>query len=319
MGSQFKRLTCFYKRKVNKMKKKSYVSPFILIALFFLAASVQADDLGQGFSFKVGGGIGQVRSTDLNAYGESYENHFDDMAASWLSSKQGEFNSMNTIGGEIEVEVLFNLTENFALGFGFANFPRKPQSNLSIQEEDVISFEAIFDPRISSSSLTLSLYYFYPFASNLRVYANTGAGLYLSKMALNTNSEYDETDVLSYTETVELGTHDLAYGFQGGIGVEMTVGGYMGVFIETSGRYAKLKSYRGRLKYTFLSSEGAVVAKTSSGNLWYFEKYNATLGDWYSQIQVSEEAPTGTDVRNARAFTADLSGFSIKIGIRLKL
>ncbi len=301
------------------MKTKRYVYPFILIALLLLAASVQADDLGQGFSFKVGGGIGQVRSADLNAYGEGYESHFDDMAASWLSSKQGEFNSLNTIGGEIGIDVLFNLNENFAIGFGFGNFPRKPQSNLSVQEEGVISFEAIFDPRISSSSLTLNLYYFYPFTPNLRVYVNSGTGLYLSKMALNTNSEYDEIGVLNYSETVELGTHDLTYGFQGGIGVEMTVGGYMGVFIEASGRYAKPKSYRGKLKYTFLSSEGAIVARTTSGELWYFEKYSTTLANWYSQIQVSEEAPTGTDIRNARAFTSDLSGFSIKIGIRLKL
>ena len=301
------------------MNKERYVFPFILTALILLAASAQADDLGQGFSFKVSGGVGQLRSGDLNAYGEGYENHFDDIAASWLSSKQGGFNDLNTLGGEIGVEVLFNLTENFALGFGFGNFPRKPQSNLSVNEPGVISLETIFDPRISSSSLTLSLYYFYPFTSSLKVYINSGAGLYLSKVALNTNAEYDETGVLSYSETVELSTHDLAYGFQGGIGVEMTVGGYMGVFIEASGRYSKLKSYNGRLKYTFLSSEGAVVIRTTSGDLWYFEKYNATLDNWYAQIQVSEEAPTGSDVRNARAFAVDLSGFSIKVGIRLKL
>jgi len=301
------------------MKKERYVCPFILTALLLLAAAAQADDLGRGFSFKASGGIGQVRSADLNAYGEGYESHFDDMAASWLSSKQGEFNNMNTLGGEIGIDVLFNLNENFAIGFGLGNFPRKPQSDLSVQEEGVISFNAILDPRISSSSLTLSLYYFYPFTSNLRVYINPGVGLYLSKMALNTNSEYDETGVLSYSETVELSTHDLSYGFQGGLGVEMTVGGYMGVFIEASGRYSKLKSYRGRLKYTFLSSEGGVVARTTSGDLWYFEKYNSTLGNWYPQIQVSEEAPTGTDIRNARTFTANLSGFSIRIGIRLKL
>jgi len=301
------------------MKKKRCFSPFILIALILLAASAHADDLGQGFSFKVGGGIGQVRSGDLNAYGEGYENHFDDIAASWLSSIQGGFNDLNTLGGEIGVEVLFNLTENFALGFGFGNFPRKPQSDFSLLEEGVISFTSIFDPRISSSSLTLSLYYFYPFTSNLRGYVNSGAGLYLSKMALNTSSEYDETGVLSYSETVELSTNDLAFGFQGGIGLEMTVGGYMGVFIEASGRYSKPKSYKGRLKYTFLSTAGAVVARTTSGNLWYFERYNPTLDNWYSQIQVSEEAPTGSDVRNARAFSVDLSGFSIKVGIRLKL
>ncbi|MDH4257817.1 MAG: porin family protein [Candidatus Aminicenantes bacterium] len=301
------------------MKKERYVYPIILIALFLLAASAQADDLGLGFSFKVGGGISQVRARDLNAYGEGYENHFDDIAASWLSSKEGEFNDLNTLGGEVGIDVLFNFTENFAIGFGFGNFPRKSQSDFSLQEEGVISFTAILDPRISNSSLTLSLYYFYPFTSNLRVYINPGAGLYLSKMALNTNSEYDETGVLSYSETVELSTNDLAFGFQGGLGMEVTVGGYMGLFIEASGRYCKLKSYRGRLKYTFLSSEGAVVARTSSGDLWYFEKYNPSLANWYSQVQVSEEAPVGSDIRNARAFTADLSGFSIKIGIRLKL
>jgi hypothetical protein len=301
------------------MKKKRYVCPFILIALFLLTASAQADDLGLGFSFKVGGGIGQLRSRDLNAYGEGYENHFDDIATSWIGSKEGEFNNLNTLGGEVGFDVLFNFTENFAIGFGFGSFPRKPQSDLSIHEEDVISFKAILDPRISNSSLTASLYYFYPFTSNLRVYINPGAGLYLSKTVLNTNSEYDEIGVLSYSETVELSTNDLAIGFQGGLGVEMTVGGYMGVFIEASGRYAKLKSYRGKLKYTFLSTEGAIVANTTSGNLWYFEKYNSSLANWYSQIQVSEESPSGSDIRNARAFTVDLSGFSIRIGIRLKL
>ena len=301
------------------MKKERYVYPIVLIALFLLVASVQADDLGLGFSFKVSGGVGQVWVKDLNAYGESYESHFDDMAASWLSSKEGGFNNLNSLGSEIGIDVLFNFTENFGMGFGFGNFPRKPQSNLSVQEQGVISFEVVLDPSVSNSSLTLSLYYFYPFTSNLRVYINPGVGLYLSKIALNTNSEYNETGVLSYTETVELSTNDLAFGFQGGLGAEVTVGGYMGVFIEASGRYSKLKSYRGRLKYTFLSSEGAVVARTTSGDLWYFEKYNSSLARWYSQIQVSEEAPAGSDIRNARALTANLSGFSIRIGIRLKL
>ena len=61
---------------------------------------------------------------------------------------------------------------------------------------------------------------------------------------------------------------------------------------------------------------------TWSGQLWYYEFYDWMYGTegWYPYGDVFESgnSPSGEYARNARAFEVDLTGFSIRAGLRIR-
>jgi len=52
--------------------------------------------------------------------------------------------------------------------------------------------------------------------------------------------------------------------------------------------------------------------------MWYYEAQNYYTGKWYSEIVLQEDKPSGYDIRNIREFAANLSGISLRTGIKIK-
>jgi hypothetical protein len=117
-------------------------------------------------------------------------------------------------------------------------------------------------------------------------------------------------------------TKDNGIGFHGGIGFEYDVMKNLAFFVEGAGRYVKLKDWKGdSTEYIEFSSGGPTekTTETSSGTLWYYEYYPETHPDWPSYVlKIQEEKPVHSDYRNVRKAEVELSGFSFRIGFRVK-
>ena len=88
------------------------------------------------------------------------------------------------------------------------------------------------------------------------------------------------------------------------------------LFIEGRARQGKLEGLEGDGNYE--DSDGSTDADT--GSLWYLEELdqNYGSGEWFPGITLSRNTPTGATIRNVRKFVINLSGISLRTGIRIR-
>jgi len=110
---------------------------------------------------------------------------------------------------------------------------------------------------------------------------------------------------------------DNAFGLNGGIGFEYDVAKNIGLFVEGTARYAKLKDWKGDGISTTVEGQADKI----SGTLWYCETLNDRTGKYYPSFKVSKNKPSSEEgtYKNIRKAEIDFSGFSLRLGLRIKL
>jgi len=131
----------------------------------------------------------------------------------------------------------------------------------------------------------------------------------MGKTKLNTRL----TRADGYFENYEGEIRDKGLGFHAGAGLEFNIAPKIAIFIEGKGRYCKLKSWEGDSTQTF--SNG--WTESESGTMWYYEAQNLYTGKWYSKWYLGDK-PSGFNIRNIRKFAINLTGISLRTGIRIK-
>lgn len=289
------------------MKRISIISATMLFTVFTLTGMSQAKD----FSFKLTGGYGTATVGDYNSFGESFDALFDNLAALG-PTKQGEFEKLRW-GFEYEGEIIFKLPAGLGIGVGVGYIQRSNESTMGVSDPILGSISIITAPDFTAIPVSLNAYYFTPGAVPLKFYVYGGIGYYFGKIKNNFRIEMSPPDFWDQTEG-EL--KDQGIGFHGGAGLEFDLVPKISLFVEGRARYGKLTSWEG--DETSQDSLGGTGSE--SGTLWYFEALDTTFGtgEWYSSLTLSETQPTGVDIRNVRKFEVDLSGFSARVGIRIK-
>lgn len=117
-----------------------------------------------------------------------------------------------------------------------------------------------------------------------------------------------------YWEKSESELKDKGLGFHAGAGLEFNIAPKIAIFIEGKGRYCKLKSWEGDVTWT--DSDG--WTDSESGTMWYYEAQDSDTNKWYSMFALQEDKPSGYDIRNIREFAVNLTGISLRTGIRIK-
>jgi len=102
-------------------------------------------------------------------------------------------------------------------------------------------------------------------------------------------------------------------GLSGGLGYVFHVNSVLGVFAEASGRYARIKGLEGADHFT--DSTGS--DSTEKGKLYIYQG-QITGNQTYSLLFVRDKFPSEGGVSDAKEAVLDLSGFSLKVGIRLR-
>jgi hypothetical protein len=84
--------------------------------------------------------------------------------------------------------------------------------------------------------------------------------------------------------------------------------------IEGYGRYAKIRGFEGTSK----QYDSNNWSDSTEGKYYYFERFISTQ-EWLPLTSFDTEPPGGEDIRNVRDFEIDFSGFTIRVGLKIKL
>jgi len=299
------------------MKRKLIALSAITFVFLFLTGTGigQAQDFIKGFSLKFTGGYGTMAIGDYNAFGKDFEQYLDDikpLIESWNGfqvSRTGEFKKIN-MGAEFEGEIIMGLSGTFGIGFGVGYISRSSVSKMGLSIDDLASFSYSIEPIISVTPINLNLYLFPPIAPAMNIYLYGGFGYYMGKFTVTSKTVTD-----GYWEKSESELKDKSLGFHAGAGLEFNIAPKVAIFIEGKGRYCKLKTWEG--DSTLTDSDGWTGSE--SGTMWYYEEQDHDTDKWYSTIALQENKPSEyDDIRNIREFEANLSGISLRIGIKIK-
>jgi opacity protein-like surface antigen len=289
------------------MKRKLAVLSMLLFAIFTLTGLSQA----QKFRVKLSGGYGTMATGDYNSFGVGLNDLISILEALGATT-EGEFNKINP-GFEYEAEFILSLPAGFGVGVGVGYMQRGKITELSASIPLVGSASASIEPKITAIPVNISAYYFTPGVAPLKFFVYGGFGYYFGKLA--TDIREASTPSAFWSEQ-EAKLKDQSFGFHGGVGLEFKVASRIALFIEGRARYCKLTSWNG--DGTYEDSDG--VTETDEGLMWYFEELDQNYGSgkWLPAITIATDSPSGPNIRNAREFEVNLSGISLRTGIRIR-
>jgi len=248
---------------------------------------------------------------DYNSYGAGLDDLVGVLEALGAST-EGEFNKIN-LGFEYEAEFIFSLPAGFGVGVGVGYIQRGELTELSATLPLSGSTSASLEPKITAVPINVSVYYFTPGIAPLKFFVYGGIGYYNGTLTIDIR---EESTPPAFWSEQEAKLRDQSFGLHGGIGLEFKVAPRIALFIEGRARYCKLNSWKG--DGTYEDSDGFTFIDV--GSMWYFEllDQNYGSGEWFPGITIVTDTPSGPDIRNVRKFEVDLSGVSLRTGIRIK-
>ncbi len=241
------------------------------------------------------GGGNYFAGGDLNKGGEGLADFFEDESG---VSRQGEIKKLQLnylFGGELNIPI--SRSSFLGLGADYITGKAKSVTQYPI-EPNPNTFTTL--PKVEAYVLRLSLSYFpVPY-----FYIKTGLEYYLASTFYYYHRQ--EGDVFIEHDGKADGH---GFGSQLSLGVVIATDLPISLFLEVSGRYAKISNFDG--EYTIKDSTGYQTKE--KGTLYI---YQYTSGDKsYPQLFMHEEVPTDTNITEIKEATLDLSGVSVKIGI----
>jgi hypothetical protein len=311
-----------------KNKAKSLI---MLIFILLLVISVYAEEkksFKPKFSLKFTTGWGSAFPIgDVNTCLESFNNNsvFMDYRKYKPAQLVGEIKTLDGKTSHWEAELGFNLTPR--IGFGIAtagSFHTRNESSLTY------TFVGAFGPQITtwtfkpevkvSNPVRLSIYYTIFSHPKINFSVGGGFGFYLGKAAQTL-----EIYLIRPVGIPELTTYqwdaerNFSIGFHGNVVLEYYFTRRLALVAELQQTYVKIRGLKGILKKN--SSFGFYFEE--SGTLYYFTEWDLLIieGARHACLTVWSHIYEGsvTERHDIRKAVLDLSGYSFRIGIRIRL
>jgi len=281
-----------------------YVSFFMIFIL-----TVYPERLPKKLDLKLFGGLTTLSGTDLDANDDGWT-HLRKISAEatggTFSSDSNHFDRGWELGGEI----VYSLSSRIALSGGVGYITGENSSEDMTAVDGVITGFNTTNLKAKTIPVSVGIYTFLPVSSKSRFSLGAGVGYYFTSFTRDARRENNSS---YWIETSFKGSGgDL--GFHGGIGFEYSVTRNVTILIEGFGRYAKISGFEG----TRTRSDSNNFSDSFEGQYFALERFVWT-GDWQTRVSINSEPPSGDDVRNVRDLDIDFSGFSIRLGLKIKL
>ncbi|HOI46011.1 MAG TPA: hypothetical protein PLX50_10400 [Candidatus Aminicenantes bacterium] len=260
------------------------------------------------FSFKLGAGGDYLSGGDLNA-------GMRGMSAFQLDNgadKNGLFKELH-LGAGSGIEILMEISPRLEVAFGVSYLYAARESSTSYIWNSV-TFRETVRPRLEVVPVTLGFSYKLAQSSGFDLYLDAGAGLYKSRMAWKFDLER-AFDSFPSRQNGEWKASKNALGFQGGLRLEKSVSPFAAVYIEAFGRCARFRDIRGKYKVRIF--QGADYREEQGRSTLWAAEYRA--GDEsYPWIVFSDSKPTALYYADTNEARVDVSGVSLRTGIRVR-
>jgi outer membrane protein W len=308
-------------RKKGLMQQK-IVWVLLFVSLFSLHRNLRSEEIATfhpKLSIKLSGGLGCIAGGSINKHLRTYDTYLSEMT----DYRGGETKALH-LGSDLEGEIRWKISPKFALSAGTGYFFGKNKSYFEFWGPFPfhLPFEHgqsyIISPRIKTIPLKIGINYTFPSRSRINPFFDIGIGYYFSKATLykaHWSSCYGP-EFLIFTKEEKFDLKARGFGFHGGLGVEYNLANNLALVIEVQGRYS-----RTRLTGRSISSIWEMAWVEEEGDLFIGER--DLLGEGYGErcpdLIVSQSRPSGDEFQNIRTAVLDLSGISLRVGMRIKL
>jgi len=255
-----------------------------------------------GLSLRLYGGISGIAGGDLN---KGLEGLIDVLNVPHGIAVTGKYNPVR-FGPDFGGELIFSLTSRLGVGLGIGYLQARKESTIEIADSEDYAepthfYTRILRPRVEAVPLTLGILYDIWTGGRFNLEVSSGIGLYFGKVGLG-DSWTEKGSSLSDQTTWE-GTSQ-AIGFHVGLGMELHLSQSTSLIVDVLGRYGRLRNIKGDLMENGATTKNAV--------LWYCEQ------GAYPLIIIDDSAPPDWRYGSIRKGEVDLSGASVRVGIKIK-
>jgi opacity protein-like surface antigen len=301
----------FKENQMNLKKKRLVYLGLVFIFALGLTSMSYADSTIKGFTLKLGGGMGSWSGSDINNFFLDFNKRMDNTASIAGADINGEIQELN-YGPDFEGEFIIELPKNFAVGIGFGYMVRKGDDTLELSLNGVGNSIEI-ETQFTAVPILLNGYFNLPMGAKTKAYIKAGIGYYIGKSTYFVRQEVIILGLSPAWGENEGNASSNAFGFHGGLGIEFNFSGNVAIFFEAVGRYANLKNWEGRDRYSdYLGVSG------SDGVDWYYaQEFDDITQLWYKTLQIMEEEPSGSYYRDVRKAEISYSGVSLRLGIKI--
>lgn len=272
-----------------------------------LCLSLAAFGFSSGFSIKLNGGANFLMGGDYNKIIE--DANANPNILGFPATGTGELKQL-TMGWNFGAEFIMNFTDEIGLGLGVGYITASNDSTLTASI-GALSASWNYKPSVSVIPITLNFHYFLPIGETMKVNFSVGPGLYISTFEFDAHV----VSTLLLTDYTDTFTPDgkLAFGFQGGLGLEIAVSPSVSLCLDVFGRMANITGPHGQhvLAGMILGFTGSVTG--TNDTFYYYE----SGGQSFAAIQAT--LPSGAGVTNAREGSVSLSGVGATVGFKINI
>jgi len=276
-----------------------------LIALALFAAPAAAE-----ISVRFSLGAAVVRPGDLQDGILGYNGL---SSALYGADLRGKFSAPGP-GFEPSAEIVVHLGPKLGIGFGFgyASFSGAGEMSYAVASASVTES---LTARISAVPLQLNLHFFIPLSGRIMIDAWAGPGIALSRLGW----EYRMTVELEggrSEDRFDFHADSPVFGAQAGVGILYSLSRAIDLSAEISGRFAAASGFNG--SWTEVGS-GDFWSLEDGGEatIWVFDELYGSKP--YRLLSFQESKPAGANISGAEEARIGLSGFGLKIGLRIRL
>ncbi len=295
------------------MKIKAFISMVCLSVFFFLPGLNQAEETQsrqkRGVALKLTGGMNYMLPGDWNDFMNGWTDYENNCATELGGSTEGSFKSIRW-GLDFEGEVIFYLNPRFGItiGSGYIYGKKGPDGKTMTSNLPDATFNLNHDMQISAIPVKVGVYYCLSRSSKSRFFLSGGIGYYFAKISEVYENQWDGN-----WSHEDQGAKGEGLGFQGGMGLELDITKNIAFVVEGYGRYAKIGDLAGERSWSMSFGPSG----SRRGSLYYYE-LDAPYG-LLPYIEINSRVPGGTNRRNVRKATVDFSGFTVRIGVNIRL
>lgn len=261
------------------------------------------------FELKLSGGISRLSGSDTED-NSKYWNRLTKISMEAAGGTSTSEHNPLDWGRELSGEILFNLSSQFAIAGGVGYITGKYSNTRMSSVGGAITASSGIEQKAKAVPVTLGIIYFLPISSKSRFSLGAGAGYYFASFSSKSYRENDSPYRIDIDGTSSGGD----IGFHGGIGFEYSISQNIAIVIEGFGRYAKISGFSG----TRNRIDSNNWSDSRDATNYHYEQY-AWTEEWLPRTSFGTEPPSGDNIRNVRDFEIDFSGFTVRIGLKIKL
>ncbi len=319
----------FYKRAI-------FTLLFILpLSLCRMASAEGKDYFRPRICLKLTGGLGRIAVGDLNTHLESFNNNYEFkyLRENSPESITGEIKTLDNRINDWEAELRLDLSSRFSFGIS-TSWPFRLRNESSLTDEVYFWWYRVttltVKPEVRAGfPVRLSIYYGLPFIFRTRITFSAGIGCYWARISKSQRTDeiiYMPDEYFYWSSGFWKTNWEAGVGFHGGLELEYSLTRNLAIVVEAQGRYVKIGNIKG--VYQGESSENPGRISNQKGTVWFFwilpdpEGICSRYTEFYS-LAISEEPPNEIwmmpEITEVRKAIIDLSGFSLRVGIKIKL